>query len=297
VRAAIDVGTNTVRLLLGDVVEGRVEPHCYARHITRLGGGFSDKEGLAPSSQERTLFALHDFVSQCKQAGVVDIKAVGTAAFRRAVNGELFAQLIQEQTGIPLEIISGDTEALLTCSGVLSVVSPVPEVALILDIGGGSTEFILIVQSDVVWKKSYPLGVVRLCEEMDTVVTQLASIRECLLDVIHTCRRLLAGSQTIEIIGTAGSVTTLAAMDMKMESYDWRIVNNYKLGHDRLVELYDFIQPLTIEQRECLPGLEPGRGDLILPGMSIIIEMLSMFNTSCLTVSDAGLLEGLLLHS
>ena len=141
--AAIDAGSNTLRLLVGKVTNGRVLPEFYLRRISRLAGGFTHNEGLSPEARERTLIAFQEFAETCRQAEVKQVRAIGTAAFRQAVNGEHFAREIREITQLPLEIISGGVEAEYMASGVLSALDPMPPHALIVDIGGGSTEFVL----------------------------------------------------------------------------------------------------------------------------------------------------------
>ena len=163
-QAAIDVGTNTVRLLLGRVENGRVVPHLYHRVITRLGGGATLEKGLAPEAMERTLSALKEIAGIMSASGVSHCRGVGTEALRKAVNGKIFVERIRSRTGLSLEIIDGEEEARLSALGVLSELDPRPESCLIFDIGGGSTEFILWQRGDILFQKSYPLGVVSLCE-------------------------------------------------------------------------------------------------------------------------------------
>lgn len=295
-QAAIDVGTNTVRLLVGKVDGGRLQPQQYARRITRLGGGYSEIEGLSPQARGRTLAALTEFSQICAEFDVERVRAVGTAAFRRAVNGQSFAREVAEQTGLPLEVISGDEEARLTVAGVMSALDPVPPAALVMDIGGGSTEFALVASGRILWEQSLPLGVVRLCEEVAAPAEQQRIIHAAL----QTVHGEIAGASGtlpagLRLVGTAGTVTTLAAIDMAMTSYDWRRVNNYRLPADRLRALHAQLAPLTATAREAIPGLEPGRGDLILPGLEIVLAAIEIFSADALVVSDFGILEGVLL--
>jgi exopolyphosphatase/guanosine-5'-triphosphate,3'-diphosphate pyrophosphatase len=297
--AAIDAGSNTLRLLIGKVADGKVVPELYLRRICRLAGGFSEETGLSPAARERTLAVLNEFAEICRQFDVQQVRAVGTAAFRQAVNGEAFADEIRKTTRLPLEIISGELEAEKMALGVLSAIQPLPAQTLIVDIGGGSTEFVLCADREVVWSRSLPLGVVRLTEEYTSASRRLnfleATLAALCLELSKACNRLGIDCFATSLIGTAGTVTTLAALDMQMSAYDWRRVNNYDLSSARLRYWQARLLPLSPEAREALPGMEAGRGDLIIAGLEIMLCIMQHMHVNRLTVSDFGLLEGLLL--
>ncbi len=299
-RAAIDVGTNTVRLLLGESRDGLLHPARYYRKITRLGGGFKPERGLADAAMDRTLSALKEISLILASVEVEKTRAVGTAALRKARNGTEFAARVKKETGLPLRIIDGNEEALLCGRGVLSALDPIPAHSLIFDIGGGSTEFILCAESVVTFHKSFPLGVVGLVENLPSSSAQEAYIDEILQNLVKDLEAHGAtdGIFSCEgaLIGTAGTVTTLAALRLKMTEYDWRRVNNLVLSGDELRFLYRLLEPLSLSDRESLPGMEKGRGDLILPGLRIVNAVLGCFRKDRLRVSDFGLLEGLLLN-
>ncbi len=297
--AAIDAGSNTLRLLVGKVTNGRVLPEFYLRRISRLAGGFTQNEGLSPEARERTLFAFQEFAETCRQAEVKQIRAIGTAAFRQAANGEHFAREIKEITQLPLEIISGVVEAEYMVSGVLSALDPMPPHALIVDIGGGSTEFVLCSRQKVLWSKSLPLGVVRLAEEYESPLMRQNAIEDALaelnVELFGVCKSIDLVLEDLHLVATAGTVTTLAALDMQMTEYDWQRVNNYSLKLSRLRYWQTILTPLSLSEREELPGMEAGRGDLIIPGLEIILCQMHQMSADYLTVSDFGILEGLLL--
>ena len=297
--AAIDAGSNTLRLLIGRVVDGRVVPELYQRRICRLAGNFSQQEGLSAEARERALSVFREFASTCNKADVQRSRVVGTAAFRQAVNGENFAGQVREMTGLPLEVITGEEEALYTARGVVSALDPVPAQALIFDIGGGSTEFILCVDGRVIWSRSFPLGVVHLTETHASPVARQAEISKTLAlvqtELQQACVSSDADLEKLTLVGTAGTVTTLAALDMQMTEYDWRRVNNYSMPYHTLQDWYERLCPMTLLEREVLPGMEPGRGDLIIAGLEIVLGILQAMHPDRLTVSDFGILEGLLL--
>ncbi len=297
--AAIDAGSNTLRLLIGKVIAGKVAPELYLRRTCRLAGGFSDENGLSPEAMDRTLSAIKEFAEPCQNFTVQHVKAVGTAAFRQAVNGEEFATKIRAVTQIPLEIISGNIEAEYMTAGVLSALDPMPEQALIIDIGGGSTEFVLCSKQKVIWSRSLPLGVVRLtegyisAEQRYEVVDDI--LGELIAELASACESAGVDFAALTLVGTAGTVTTLAALDLEMTEYDWQRVNNYSLSLSRLQYWQSRLTALSLPEREVLPGMEAGRGDLIISGLEIVICLMQKMKNDCLTVSDFGILEGLLL--
>ena len=295
--AALDVGTNTVRLLVGEVTDGKLLPHYYFRRITRLGGGLSDSQGLAPEAMERTLRAFAEVRALLDQHGVTRVRGVGTQALRRAVNADAFLEQARGVLGFDLEIISGNEEAVLSSAGILSALDAAPAAALMFDIGGGSTEFVLW-QGEVLFHRSYPLGVVSLAECADAAQQQAvidATLAQLRRDLQEVGLWPVVLDEDCAYVGTAGTVTTLAAMQLGMTEYDWRRVNNLRLSRGDLQKLCATLAPLTIPQRESLPGMEEGRGDLILPGAGIVSSLLDKTGHSEIVVSDFGLLEGVLL--
>lgn len=296
--AAIDVGSNTLRMLIGTVSAGHVRPACYYRRVTRLGGGFILGKGLAPEGMERTISALKDFSRTLAEKSIADLRVVGTAALRRAANRQAFISQLKTETGLDLEVISGSEEARLSAAGVLAVISPVPPACLIMDIGGGSTEFIFCREQQVLFQQSYPLGVVRLSEEAENGQQRLCQIDRLLgLFLAEIARQGYAALLTdCELIGTAGTMTTLAAMKLRMVNYDWRRINNQILPRDWLRATRESLLPLSLAEREALPGLEEGRADLIIPGLEILIALTGRLSHTQIKVADSGLLEGLLLE-
>jgi exopolyphosphatase/guanosine-5'-triphosphate,3'-diphosphate pyrophosphatase len=297
--AAIDAGSNTLRLLIGKVQNGKVAPLLYERRICRLAGGFKDEEGLSPEAKERTLFAFQRFAEICEKNNVSKVRVVGTAAFRQAINGESFADKVRSTTQLPLTIISGEEEAETMTAGVLSALNPVPDNALIVDIGGGSTEFVLCSKGKVLWARSLPLGVVRLAEGYENPEARQCSIAQTLTlfkaELARACVFNDVKIASLALVGTAGTVTTLAALDQQMIEYDWRQINNYLMPLSRILYWREQLAPLTPAERESLPGMEAGRGDLIPAGIEIILGLMQQLNNPSLTVSDFGILEGLLL--
>ena len=288
---AIDIGTNTVRMLLAEVGPEGLAPFRYERCITRLGGGLCPVKGLAPDARERTLCALRAMKACLDTHNVRRVRAVGTQALRLAANGANFVHAIRQELGIAVEIISGDEEARLSALGVREALHPRPPSSLIFDIGGGSTEFILLEGEERRFARSYPLGVVRLAESPEEPERVIDDILDRLEGDLRESGIELA--DTTALVGTAGTVTTIAALDLEMTDYDWRRVNNHRVSRKRVVDFLHHLRPMSVAEREALPGMEKGRGDLIVPGLSIVSGLLHRFDKQEIIVSDFGLLEGI----
>jgi exopolyphosphatase/guanosine-5'-triphosphate,3'-diphosphate pyrophosphatase len=298
--AAIDVGSNTVRLAVGQPRQGGFSNLRYIRRVTRLAGGSDPRTGLAADRMDHTIAALEEMSDLVASAGIDAVRVVGTEALRRAPNAEEFVARVKLATGLALHIIGGEEEARLSYLGVFAALDPRPDHCLVFDIGGGSTEFIWSEQGNIVFNRSYPLGVVDLCERYAESSRQLAYIDTILEDVVRDLTLAgiigMARQNTATLVGTAGTVTTLAAIKLRMVEYDGMRVNNLVLSRNEIESLACRLAPLSIAQREQLPGLEKGRGDLIMPGLRIILSILDRFEKSTMKVSDFGLLEGLLLQ-
>lgn len=298
--AAIDVGSNSIRLLIGSVRQGVVEPVLYRRQITRLAGGMTPENRLINlSAVEESLAALQGFVDVAVAHNCHVIRAVATEALRRATNAGAFVDLVQQQTGLQIEIIAGKEEASLSAAGARSALVPLPDNYLLFDIGGGSSEFILQHGEETLYQGSFPLGVVNLAERFPDVAARNAFILQTLQmlesDLYQAGLLALLKEEQTVLVGTAGTVTTLAAMHLQMLDYDWRRINNLQLDCAYLTDLLPTLRRLTPRQREALPGMEPKRGDLIVPGLEIVLAIMSSFAKESLKVSDFGLLEGVLL--
>ncbi|MBJ6723875.1 Ppx/GppA phosphatase family protein [Geomesophilobacter sediminis] len=294
--AAIDLGTNTARLLIAQTHPFR--QILLQRVITRLGGGFTREEGLSAAARARALAALTQFAAEIRAAGVERVRAVATSAVRDAANGAEFCRSALEETGISLEVIDGDEEARLTLQGVISSLDDGAGDLSVFDIGGGSTEYTLAQGGSVLFSRSLPIGVVRLTEGKSGVVAMEDKIGRELdrlkrdLEREGMVERFAAGT----LIGTAGTATTLAAVQMQMEDYDYRKVNNFVLGLAEIEAIYRRLLPLAPAERLEVPGLEPGREDLIISGILITIITMRLFGFTRMKVSDSGLLEGLALE-
>ena len=305
--ASLDLGTNTFRLLIADFSDGRtLTPLLRKRVITRLGEGFHKDGSIQPQAADRAGKALLSFSTILDDYQVEQIFAVATSVVREAANGETITHNLYKQTGLPIRTLTGIEEAHLTLKGVFSVLQDTAKLSLVVDIGGGSTELILSEDTLPIQTDSINLGVVHLAEQLITSDPpsehNLSLLHEQIrksLSANSAAQYLAACSPSqspLSLIGTAGTVTTLAAMDQRLTDYDPLKINNYPLARTSLETMYTQLTTLPLSERTAIPGLEKGREDLIIPGTAILIEIMNRFQCTDIITSDAGLLEGVLLE-
>lgn len=283
-------------MLIADHSSGhRILTPQYYRQITRLAGDFSSRNELSLESMQRTLTALKRFHDILRQKSIKKIRIVGTAALRRAVNRQVFIEQVKKATGFNIEVISGEEEAALMTSGILSVIRPQPEAAILVDIGGGSTELVYATKNKVLLQKSYKLGVVQLCEECDNFNKRQEYIELVISQFMKLLENYNQRNESCLLIGTAGTMTTLAAMHLEMTEYNHEAINNHEISGCWIERTYLKLEQMSMSEREGLKGMEEGRGDLILPGMQIVMTLLNRLHRPSIKVADSGLLEGVLL--
>ncbi len=296
--ASIDLGTNTARLLVGHVKDGKVVRQHISRRITRLGGGFSKETGISKEAATRTVAAMKEFAVTLAEFEVTDLKAVATSAVRDAVNKDEFCREVRDASGITLDVISGETEGRMTLLGVISGLDLMPETMFVFDVGGGSTEYTLANSDEILFSRSLPLGVVRLTEgkvsvaEMEEkIVRELALLRDEM-----NALGFLDYLKGATLLGTAGTATTLAAVSIGLADYDYTKVNNHILDKEVIADIFSRLLPLSPKERlQTIAGLEAGREDLIIAGTLLTLKTIEMFGFSAMKVSDFGLLEGIML--
>jgi exopolyphosphatase/guanosine-5'-triphosphate,3'-diphosphate pyrophosphatase len=319
--ATIDLGSNTVRFLVVDAqgrdhasVDSRSEPSppgppsrdCTRawtivdqdQQVTRLGEGLAASGVLADDAMARTRAVVEHYVSRGIDAGARDIAIVATSAVREAANGATFVADLQTRTGRSVQVIAGDEEARLTLRGIQAGLGPMTGRIVAFDIGGGSTEYIRAddgVPRSVV---SLRLGVVPLAEAFpfrDGVDPEMfASLRNSLLTRLQSeLPAEIRHAEPTRLIGTAGTATTLAALDLGLTRYDATRVQGHVLSRAAILSRLEALSALTLEERAGLPCLEPGRADLIVPGIAIVLATLDCLGVDALQVSDWGIREGI----
>lgn len=296
--AAIDVGTNSTRLLVAEEQGGGFRPLERRMTITRLGQGVDERRLLAPEALERTLAVIADYAGSCGEYGVTKLRVTGTSAVRDATNRDEFFEAVRRLTGTEAELLSGDAEARAAFLGAtcdLEDRNPV----LVVDIGGGSTELIFGTSRPerVV---SLDIGCVRMLEKhlrSDPPGEQeLAALRAEVSSTIDGAKGDLGVARGTRLIGVAGTVTQLAALKAGAPVYDPDITHHSVLSHGDVRLLARRLASLPYSKRKRVRGLEPGRVDVIVPGAEILLCVMEAFDTPEVLVSEKDILDGLVLQ-
>jgi exopolyphosphatase / guanosine-5'-triphosphate,3'-diphosphate pyrophosphatase len=295
--ASIDIGSNTLRFLIAEKKGDKFRILFRDREIVRLGRNFYPDRLLAPQVVETAVRVLKRFKIRAEQEKVTQLLAVGTGVLREAENTLFFSERVKKETDISIRFISGSEEARLMAKGVLSLFPSTHGKTIIFDLGGGSTEFVFVNDGRMENRISMPLGAVGLTEKF--LQTDPPKSNESDSLKVH-CRNILRKNWTKNdkvstLIGTAGTVTTLAAMTKNLFDYDPDQINRTVLAKENLFKLSKKILALPFEQRADLTGLESGRADILPAGILLVLEIMDHFSQEMLLVSDAGLLEGLML--
>ena len=279
--AAVDLGTNSTRLLVADVVDSRVDEVAKRLQITRLGEGVDTRRHLLPLPIARVRNCLTDFRRELEGLGAERTLAIATSAVRDAENGEAFLGEIEWSYGFATRLLTGHDEALLTFRGVTAD-RALQQDTLIVDVGGGSTELVLGGPDGVSFHTSLDLGCVRLTERFGEDVEACAShIRSGLPDL-----------EPKSAIGVAGTVTTLAALDLGLVAYDPDRVHGHVLTRLGVEKQLERLAALPLEERRRLPGLEPERAPVIVAGAVIVREVLARYGLDELEASEHDILHG-----
>jgi exopolyphosphatase / guanosine-5'-triphosphate,3'-diphosphate pyrophosphatase len=271
--AAIDQGTNTTRLVVGDVHDGLLDELHRESRITRLGEGVDSRGKLLPVPIARVRNALSDYRRTAESLGAERTLLVATSAVRDAENGEAFLGEIEWSYGFVTRLLSGDEEAELTRRGVGELGSA----TLLVDIGGGSTELVL---GD--FHTSLPLGSVRFAERHGD--DPAASI--------DAARGLLPQLEPEDAVGVAATITSLAALDLGLEEYDRERVHGHLLTRDGAYAQLERLARLPLDERRRVPALEPERAPVIVAGGAILVAILDTYGLGAIRVSERDILDG-----
>ena len=274
--AAVDLGTNTTRLLVADVDDGRVEEIAVRARITGLGEGVDARRKLLPLPIARVRNALTDYRRELESLGAERVLAVGTSAVRDADNGEAFLGEVEWSYGFTTRLLSGEEEAAVTLRGV----GDIAEDTLVLDIGGGSTE--LIMRDFAV---SLDVGSVRMTEQFGEDVDAIADF----------VRPLLPDLRPTRAIGVAATNTSLAALDLRLAEYDRDQVHGHVLTREAVEDLLDRLAEMPLDERRRLPAFDPDRAPVIVAGATIVREVLRRYDLDAIEASEHDLLHGVAL--
>jgi len=292
--AAIDCGTNSIRLLVADVTDAGATELVREMRIVRLGQGVDATGRLAPEAIERTLGAVREYASMIASAGVERVRFCATSAARDAENAEEFALAIEAILGVRPEILTGEQEARASFIGATRGLGGGE--SLVIDIGGGSTELVLGRDEVVEWSTSLDVGSVRMTERFllgdPPTESEISDCRAYLLGVLATDL-----PSVVSVIGVAGTITTVAAHTLNLSTYDRSRIHGARLPIDDVREACASLAAMTVEERLALPFMHPGRADVIGGGALVLDAVLTSLPlaTSELVVSEHDIFDGIAL--
>ncbi|MGB2953805.1 MAG: Ppx/GppA phosphatase family protein [Gaiellaceae bacterium] len=298
--AVVDLGTNTTRLLVADVDGERVEEVLRRTEITRLGEGVDARRRLLPLPIARVRNTLAEYRRALDSLGAERTLAIATSAIRDAENGEAFLGEVEWSYGFTTRLLSGEEEALLTFRGATGG-RELDEETLVVDLGGGSTELVAGDADGVRFDDSLDIGSTRLTERfLHADPPEPAELADCAAAV----RSLLAERVPDEVragvtqaLGVAGTVTTLAALDLGLTEYDPRRVHGHRLGRDAIEAQLARLAALPLAERREVPGLEPERAPVIVAGAVILREVVDYFGLAEIEASERDILDGAALEA
>ena len=302
--AAIDVGTNSTRILVAEERADGFRTLDRRMIITRLGQGVDRRRVLDPDALERTFHAIAEYAALCGEYGVERLRVTGTSAVRDALNRDEFFEGVRKLTGVVPEMLSGEEEARTAFLGAVSDL-PGHEPVLVVDIGGGSTELILgsISPSGMPAPESFvslDVGCVRLLEKHlhsdPPAPEELEALRAEVIAALGSARPGLAVPAGTRMVGVAGTVTQLALLEAGAPVYDPDITHHAVLSHGDVRLLARRLETLTYDQRKRVKGLEPGRVDVIVAGAEILLCIMEAFDAPEVLVSEKDILDGLVMQ-
>ena len=318
-RAVIDVGTNSVKLLVADVYDDEIRPVREESTQTRLGQGFYETRRLQPEAIAATAEATAKFAAAARQDQASRIRVLATSAAREAVNSLELTEAIQVAAGLQVEIISGDQEALLGLKGVQTDPQLAQSALLLLDVGGGSTQCILGDTEQITFRRSFALGTVRLLEMLPcSDPPKPEELRKCRRwlsqflqeQIPQELRQALQGSNStansgmaiddpsrfggagaagVALVGVGGTASILGCMEAKLERFDRQRLEATRLSAGRVSWHVDRLWSLPLAERQQTPGLPKNRADVILMGVAIYEAVMDVLGSGELRISTRGL--------
>ncbi|OKI56108.1 Ppx/GppA phosphatase family protein [Streptomyces sp. MJM1172] len=304
--AAIDCGTNSIRLLVADCDPGTGELVELDRRmlVVRLGQGVDKTGRLAPEALERTFAACREYAAVIKELGAQKVRFVATSASRDAENRDDFVRGVLEILGVEPEVISGDLEAEFSFTGAtreLTGATHLERPFLVVDIGGGSTEFV-VGEEHVRAARSVDVGCVRMTERhlvTDGVVTdpptreQIAAIRADVEAALDLAAEAVPLAEARTLVGLAGSVTTVAAIALGLSEYDSSAIHHARIPYEKVREVSERMLTATHAERAAIPVMHPGRVDVIGAGALVLLAVMERVGASEVVVSEHDILDGI----
>ncbi len=294
--AAIDCGTNSIRLLIADITGGNFKEVLRTMEIVRLGQGVDQNKSFHPDAIARTLSAVEKFAQLIASKGVEKIRFCATSATRDAGNRELFTNGVKKILGVEVEVIPGEQEAALSFIGATKELSQSDGPFLVVDIGGGSTEFVFGSEK-VEFAKSVNIGCVRMSERhLNLQPPTMAQIAEAIIDIdlaITQAAKVVPISQAKSLVAVAGTATTVAAAALKLAEYDRYLIHLSRISAPSVHQVAAMFQSMNKDQIAALGYMHPGRVDVITAGALVLSRIMAATGASEFIASESDILDGI----
>jgi exopolyphosphatase/guanosine-5'-triphosphate,3'-diphosphate pyrophosphatase len=294
--AVVDIGTNSTRLLVGDVDGPRVTEIDRRTTVTNMGRGVDHSGLICTDAIDDVCTVIADYKSRYEEMGAERVIAIATSAVRDAVNGEAFIAELRERFALDARLLTGEEEANLTYLGATAH-RPARAATLVFDIGGGSTELIVGSGARVGFHTSLQAGTIRQSERhLTSDPPDPHELEDLATDIRNLIDRAIAAEPgaagAVEAIAVAGTPTSLAAIDQGLEPYDPGRVHGYRLGMKRIQRMLSRLSSLPLAERLRVPGLQPGRAPTIVAGTVILVQVMRAFGIKEIEVSELDILHG-----
>ncbi|WP_198587296.1 Ppx/GppA phosphatase family protein [Glycomyces xiaoerkulensis] len=301
--AGIDCGTNSIRLLIADVdATGRLHDVVRRMEVVRLGEGVDDTGRLSEAALERTRAALADYTDQITEHGAEAVRMVATSASRDAANAGDFTAMVESVLGASPEVISGDEEARLSFTGAVATLPELEGQRLLVDIGGGSTEFVRGVDSEVLDAVSTDVGCVRMTERhLRSDPPAPGEVEAAVADIRSFVDRGLAAAdpdrEAEELVAVAGTATTIAGIGLDLPAYDADAIDGTRLDYEQVVNVTAKLVAADHAERLAIPVMHPGRADVIVGGALVLRTIMEDGGLNSVLVSEHDILDGITLSA
>ena len=293
--AAIDCGTNSIRLLVADLTQNQLIDVSRRMEIVRLGEGVDRTGRLAPAAIDRTRRALIGYAAEIAELGITDVRMVATSATRDATNAADFRAMVQAVLGIEPEVITGDEEARLSFTGAVHGLDAEPPY-LVVDIGGGSTEFVTG-RSTSEQAISIDIGCVRMTERHlksdPPTPAEIAAAERDITAAVDIALAAVPGREAKTMLGLAGSVTTVTALALGLPTYDATAIHHARISYPEVAKVTADLLAATVAERRSLPVMHPGRADVIGAGALILRTIMERSAQSEVVASEHDILDGI----
>ena len=294
--AAIDCGTNSIRLLIADISGGKFKEVLRDMEIVRLGQGVDENKSFHPDAINRTLAAVEKFKNQLAGKGVEKIRFCATSATRDAANRDLFIDGVRQILGVEVEVIPGEEEARLSFNGATKELLQTDAPFLVVDIGGGSTEFVYG-NKEVEFAKSVDIGCVRMSERhLKSQPVEMSQVAQAIIDIdkaIAQAAAVVPISTAKTLVAVAGTATTIAAAALELETYDRYAIHLSRIPAEKVHKVSAAFQAMTKSEISKLGFMHPGRVDVITAGSLVLSRVMAATGATEFVASESDILDGM----